>query len=101
MVNQPPKEPKVAIIGGGLTGLTSAYYLAAKYLPESKIAIYEGSDRVGGWIRSESKEVDVNGQKQTVMFERGPRAMSPGDMIHDQQDRLVLYDLVRFWDTCR
>ena len=75
--------------------MTAAYYLAAKYLPQSKITIYEGSDRVGGWIRSESKEVDVNGHKQTVMFERGPRAMSPGDMIHDQQDRLVLYDLVR------
>lgn len=90
----PPSEgPRIAIVGSGLTGLTAAYYLAM-YIPNSRVVMYEASDRVGGWVKSEVKEVDVNGHKQSVMFERGPRSMSPGDMIHGKQDRLILYDIV-------
>lgn len=39
----------VAIIGGGITGLTAAFQLKQKGFP---VALYEASDRVGGVIRS-------------------------------------------------
>jgi hypothetical protein len=90
-----PENARIAIVGAGLTGLTTAYYLAQDLPPGCKIVIYDGQNRVGGWIRSETHSVDVGGTKSQVLFERGPRAISPGDTLHGQQDRLVLYDLVR------
>src|SRR5438876_12107768 len=39
----------VAIIGGGLTGLTAAFYLKRKGIP---VTLYEASNRVGGVIQS-------------------------------------------------
>ena len=67
------KEVKnVAILGGGITGLASAFYLS-KLLPEVRITLLEGSSRLGGWLHS--KQVDVgNGN---VVFEQGPRTLRP------------------------
>lgn len=93
MLNDAPEAPRIAVVGAGLTGLTAAYYLA-QYLPKAKITLYEADNRVGGWMRSDEREVDVGTEKKKVIFERGPRSMSPGDAIHDQQDRLVLYDML-------
>jgi len=39
----------VAIIGGGITGLTAAFYLKRRGVP---VKVYEASDRVGGVIQS-------------------------------------------------
>ena len=67
------KEVKnVAILGGGITGLATAFYLS-KFLPEVRITLFEGSSRLGGWLHS--KQVDVgNGH---VVFEQGPRTLRP------------------------
>ncbi|KAL9005920.1 MAG: hypothetical protein Q9188_001334 [Gyalolechia gomerana] len=62
----------VAVLGGGITGLASAYYLAQQ-LPHSHITLFEGSLRLGGWLRS--KQVDVGNGK--VVFEQGPRNLRP------------------------
>ncbi|KAL8907045.1 MAG: hypothetical protein Q9207_001657 [Kuettlingeria erythrocarpa] len=62
----------VAVLGGGITGLASAYYLAQQ-LPHSKITLFEGSSRLGGWLRSQ--QVDVGNGK--VVFEQGPRNLRP------------------------
>ncbi|KAH8676845.1 hypothetical protein BGZ60DRAFT_483701 [Tricladium varicosporioides] len=62
----------IAILGGGVTGLASAYYLARE-LPNTNITIYEGSGRVGGWLRS--KRFDVKGGQ--ILFEQGPRTLRP------------------------
>src|SRR6266478_7026260 len=43
----------VAIIGAGITGLTSAFYLKRKGIP---VTVYEGSGRVGGVIQSLRQE---------------------------------------------
>lgn len=88
-----PVAPRVAILGGGITGLTAAYYLAQDLPPRSKIVLYEGDSRVGGWVRSERVPVDVSGVKSEVLFERGPRMMSTRGMA-DNNDRLVMFDLV-------
>lgn len=39
----------VAIIGGGITGLTAGFYLQRRGVP---VTVYEGTDRVGGAIRT-------------------------------------------------
>ena len=55
---------KIAIIGGGISGLASAYFLRQKY-PDAFIELYEASDRLGGWMQTK----EVSG----FSFELGPR----------------------------
>ncbi|GIX50612.1 MAG: protoporphyrinogen oxidase [Limisphaera sp.] len=54
----------VAVVGGGITGLTAAFELQRRGLP---VVVYEASDRVGGAIRS----VRVNG----FLAEFGPNTI--------------------------
>lgn len=76
---------EVAVLGGGITGLTSAYYLS-KALPNIKITLFEATSRLGGWLRS--KTVDVgNGN---IVFEQGPRSLRP-----NTPSVVVTLDLVR------
>ncbi|KPM43624.1 hypothetical protein AK830_g2913 [Neonectria ditissima] len=89
-----PEKAEVAVLGGGLTGLAAAYYLAKKLPPTAKITLYEASDRLGGWIRTERHPVDVGGKKGTVLFERGPRSLTSLHGNTWRYDDLVLYDLV-------
>ena len=42
---------KVAIIGGGLTGLSSAYYMS-KAFPHWEIHVLESSNRWGGKVQT-------------------------------------------------
>lgn len=62
----------VAVLGGGVTGLATAYYLTKEF-PRARITIYEASDRLGGWISS--KRVPV--KDGNVLFEAGPRTLRP------------------------
>lgn len=62
----------IAVLGSGVTGLTTAYYLT-QFAPNMKVTIYEGSDRLGGWLQS--KHIDVRGGQ--VVFEQGPRTLRP------------------------
>lgn len=89
----PPQH--VAVLGGGITGLTTAFYLAKQLPPTSTITIYESSDRLGGWMRTQKVQVNVGNTSGLVPFERGPRTLRGlrGDLF--RFDDLVLYDLVR------
>lgn len=62
----------VAVLGGGITGLATAYFLT-KECPQARVTVYEASDRVGGWINS--KRVPVKDGE--VLFEAGPRTLRP------------------------
>ncbi|UXR79391.1 protoporphyrinogen oxidase [Staphylococcus sp. IVB6227] len=42
---------KVAIVGAGITGLTSAYFIK-KHYPDTDVTIYEATDRPGGKIKT-------------------------------------------------
>lgn len=65
-------DGNIAVLGGGITGLATAYYLADA-LPRVKITLFERKNELGGWVRS--KKVDVgNGE---VLFEQGPRSLRP------------------------
>ncbi len=55
----------VAIVGGGVTGLTAAYCLKQR---GSQVVVYEATDRVGGVIRSERRD--------GYLAELGPNSMS-------------------------
>ena len=76
----------VAVLGGGITGLTSAFYLT-KFFPFAKVTIFEGSDRLGGWIRTSKHEVEDGNH---VYFEHGPRTLRPVNAA-------VTMDLVSFF----
>ncbi|KAK8178436.1 hypothetical protein BC567DRAFT_161192 [Phyllosticta citribraziliensis] len=72
---QRPAPKKIAVLGGGITGLTTAYYLS-KSLPNATITIYEASGRFGGWLQS--KRVKVPDGGGFVTFEQGPRTLRKG-----------------------
>lgn len=61
----------IAIIGGGITGLASAYYASHRY-PSAKIVLYEASDRLGGVIDSRNIMLE-NGKN--ILCEMGPRTL--------------------------
>ncbi|KAF2455304.1 hypothetical protein BDY21DRAFT_396643 [Lineolata rhizophorae] len=65
----------VAVLGGGITGLTTAYYLTRSY-PHAKVTVYEASGRLGGWVRSRRLEIPESDGAQ-VLFEEGPRTLRP------------------------
>jgi len=67
-----PQAKNIAILGGGVTGLATAYNLS-KHIPDAKITLYESKDRLGGWVDSEVAEVDDG----RVLFEWGPRTLRP------------------------
>lgn len=60
---------RVIILGGGISGLSAAYYLLKKF-PKTPVTILESTNRCGGWIRSRKLP---NG----VIFEEGPRTIRP------------------------
>ncbi|XP_048746743.2 protoporphyrinogen oxidase-like [Ostrea edulis] len=62
----------VAVLGGGIAGLTSAFFLSRLSLPSvSKIVVIEGSNRLGGWIQTEHL-------KDGTILEGGPRSFRYG-----------------------
>lgn len=63
----------VAIIGGGITGLSAAFHLS-RALPTASIHILEKSDRLGGWLNS--TPVSTTG----LALEAGPRTLRPNSL---------------------
>ncbi|OTA99972.1 hypothetical protein M426DRAFT_15943 [Hypoxylon sp. CI-4A] len=62
---------RIAVIGGGMTGLTAAFYASRRY-PSASISLFESSTRFGGAV--ESVHVPVS-NGTTVVCERGPRTL--------------------------
>jgi protoporphyrinogen/coproporphyrinogen III oxidase len=61
----------IAVVGGGLTGLTAAYRLKQR---GSRVVVYEAGDRIGGVIKSERR----NG----YLAELGPNSLAaPGPAV--------------------
>ncbi|MCJ1430695.1 oxygen-dependent protoporphyrinogen oxidase [Xylographa pallens] len=85
------KVEEVAILGGGITGLASVFYISEAF-KDVHVTLYEAGSRLGGWLRSTS--VDVGSGK--VIFEQGPRTLRPnvpnGLVTLDLLDRLGLHN---------
>lgn len=66
---------RIAILGGGIAGLTSAHFIAKEF-PQSKVVVFEAGKDKGGWIKSRRVDVvDAEGKKGNVLFELGPRTL--------------------------
>lgn len=87
-------EPRqIAVLGAGITGLTTAHYLA-RHAENAHITIYEASERPGGWIKANRVEVeDDDGNQGHVLLQNGPRMLRSGSQS-TKYDDLVLYDVV-------
>ena len=91
MSNQHGTPNHVVILGGGITGLSAAFYLARKH-PSVQVTLVEKSDRFGGWVRSERVEVtDGNGKRGKVLLEAGPRTVRPNAKSVIELVRTSLY----------
>ena len=62
-------QKTVAVLGGGISGLSAAYYIRKKFGDRVRPVILERTPRVGGWIRSLCDRHNV--------FETGPRSIRP------------------------
>lgn len=66
-------SPKtIAVLGGGLTGLSAAFHLSRRF-PAAQIIVHNADARFGGWIRSERVSVS----DADVLLEAGPRTLRP------------------------
>ncbi|KAK8137925.1 protoporphyrinogen oxidase [Apiospora sp. TS-2023a] len=83
----PPR--RIAVLGGGITGLTAAHYLA-RHAKNAHITLYEGGDHLGGWIKG---EVAQTAEGDDILFNRGPRMLRSG-ATGNKYDDLVLYDVL-------
>lgn len=83
-----PPLHNITILGGGLTGLTTAYRLARvlQTLPatthgahrDTRVTLLEKSERIGGWVDSRVCDVEVEGRGRVEMvLEAGPRSIRP------------------------
>lgn len=64
-----PATASTAVLGGGIAGLSAAYYLAQAGV--KNVTLYEAARRVGGWIQTEQHGLDG------FRFEKGPRTIRP------------------------
>lgn len=94
--SQGAKIPEnIAIIGSGITGLTTAHYLAKWLPPTSRITIFDSAERTGGWINTETHKPVVDGRQYTVRLERGPRTLRGMGKDTWKFHDFVLGDMVR------
>ncbi|KAK6459900.1 mitochondrial protoporphyrinogen oxidase [Scheffersomyces coipomensis] len=65
-----PANGKVAVLGSGISGLTFTYFLS-KLRPDIKFDIYERTNEVGGWIKSQQLQTPT----KSILLEKGPRTL--------------------------
>ncbi|KAF9912557.1 hypothetical protein EC991_009982 [Linnemannia zychae] len=66
----------IAVLGGGISGLSTAWYLAKTAPANVKITLIEGTKRTGGWLHSDRVK-DPSHSDGSVLLERGPRSLRP------------------------
>ncbi|KAH7928616.1 Protoporphyrinogen oxidase [Leucogyrophana mollusca] len=67
----------IAVLGGGLTGLSSAFHLSRRF-PEAQIIVLNKQTRFGGWVRSDRVQLNGSGETESsVLLEAGPRTLRP------------------------
>ena len=73
---------RIAVLGGGISGLAAAWNIARSLVP-AQVVLFESSDRLGGWLRSE--HTPGGG-----VFELGPRSIRSNEAA-----AMTTLDLVR------
>lgn len=77
---------RIAVIGGGISGLSTAYFLQ-KNVPDAVITLFEEASTPGGWVSSKALSTKDAG---SVLFEEGPRSLRPAGL-----PGLSLLDMIR------
>ncbi|TPX42542.1 protoporphyrinogen oxidase [Synchytrium endobioticum] len=85
----------ICILGGGVSGLSTAYYLSnlikvSSISDSTRITLLESSSRFGGWIESHKTSLPSNTNNDEIILERGPRTLRPSgiagaitlDLVH-------------------
>ncbi|KAH8726405.1 hypothetical protein GQ44DRAFT_705590 [Phaeosphaeriaceae sp. PMI808] len=85
---------RIAVLGGGVAGLSSAYFVAKEF-PNSKITVFEAGKETGGWIKS--RKVEVPGGE--IIFESGPRTLRRSSTTTHLIQELDLADALTFTKT--
>lgn len=67
MAKKPVKE--LVVLGGGISGLSLAYFLRRVVQQPTRIRVVEAADQVGGWVHTT--------QREDFLFEEGPRGFRP------------------------
>lgn len=70
--------PSVAVVGGGITGLSAAFHLARNLPPSARILLFERSNRAGGWLRS--SPIAESKAHSAFTLESGPRTLRPNSL---------------------
>ena len=73
-------SPSITVLGGGISGLSTAYHLARRFPLHSgvRITLVESQERLGGWMKSERVTVkDSVGKEADMVLESGPRTLRP------------------------
>ncbi|KAJ2878604.1 oxygen-dependent protoporphyrinogen oxidase, partial [Coemansia asiatica] len=65
----------ITVLGGGITGLSTAWYLAQRLPQTVNIRLVEGSLRLGGWVRTDSRQAGG----VSFIAEKGPRTLRTGN----------------------
>lgn len=68
------QSKSIAVLGGGLSGLSSAFHLSRRF-PTTKITLIEKQSRLGGWVRSQ--RVNIIKENVSILLEAGPRTLRP------------------------
>ncbi|KAJ2500327.1 oxygen-dependent protoporphyrinogen oxidase [Coemansia sp. RSA 1972] len=76
----------ITVLGGGISGLSTAWYLAQKVPTNVSIKVIEASVRVGGWIRTDRRHTPIG----EIIAEAGPRTLRTGK----SPDALSVLELV-------
>ena len=51
-------EQKFGILGGGISGLSTAYYLRKKF-PGCAISLFEKEAKLGGWLQTYNQKFEM------------------------------------------
>jgi oxygen-dependent protoporphyrinogen oxidase len=102
-LKKPPQSAKkIAIIGGGISGITLAYFFN-KFHPEIQMSIFEKTDKLGGHLKPNFLENQIipMGPKTVVLKENSPLEILLKDLkLFDKiltpdsqaKNRFIIYD---------
>lgn len=74
MPSTPPSSPRVAIIGGGITGLAAAHRLI-ELNPAAQVTLFEASGRLGGVLQTERRDGYLIERSADMFTTREPWAL--------------------------
>ena len=66
------KHSRVAVVGGGVSGLSCAWSLCNAGIP---VLLVAGKGNAGGWLSSDVHSINVDGKECTFVKENGPRSL--------------------------